>query len=340
MTPGVPPHDGCVRGADAAPRTRGHAAPASATASARVAVVGSINVDEIAAVRRHPLPGETLLATSSAVAPGGKGANQAVAAARLGASVCMVGAVGDDERAKVAVSLLLEAGVDLSAVVHAHVSTGIARITVDAAGENTIIVIPGANAEVDAAFVTKHEELIASAAVVVLQGEIPAAGTARAAACATGRVLVNLAPVIEIPAATLHAADPLVVNEHEARLLLSSLAGASNQVSATDEDAARRLHAHGIRSVVLTRGEFGVVCVDDDGAAVIPSPHVTAIDTSGAGDAFVGALAARLASGDDLRAAARFAVRVGAFAVQASGTQPSFPWAGDELPASDEGGQR
>ncbi|MEO6944873.1 MAG: ribokinase [Lacisediminihabitans sp.] len=335
MTPGVPQRAGRVRGEDASPRTRGHA-----TASANVAVVGSINVDEIVAVQRHPLPGETLLATSSAVAPGGKGANQAVAAARLGASVRMVGAVGDDERAAVALSLLLDAGVDLSAVVRTHAPTGVARITVDAAGENTIIVIPGANAEVDAAFVAEHENVIASAAVVVLQGEIPAAGSARAAAFATGRVLVNLAPVIEVPAAVLDAADPLVVNEHEARLLLSALSDTSNQSYGADEDVVRRLHAHGIRSVVLTRGADGAVCLDDDGIAVIVSPHVTAVDTSGAGDAFVGALATRLAAGDDLRAAARFAVRVGAFAVQASGTQPSYPWAGDALPDTTEGDVR
>lgn len=334
MTPGVPQHDGWVLGADSAPSTRGNAAGASATTPARVTVVGSINVDEIAIVQRHPLPGETLLAISSAVAPGGKGANQAVAAARLGASVRLVGAVGDDERDAVALSLLSDAGVDLSAVAHTNASTGVARITVDAEGENTIIVIPGANSEVDAAFVTEHEDVIAAAAVVVLQGEIPASGTARAASCATGRVLINLAPVIKIPPAALHAADPLVVNEHEARLLLSALTGVSSPVLESDEEVARRLHAHGMRSVVLTRGEHGAICADDDGITVIPSPRVIAVDTSGAGDAFVGALAARLATGDDLRTAARFAARVGAFAVQASGAQQSYPWAGDELPGA------
>lgn len=328
MKPRMPLHEERGREAHVSSRTR--VPLSSATARAHVVVVGSINVDEIVVVQRHPLPGETLLATSSSVAPGGKGANQAVAAARLGASVRLIGAVGDDEHSAVALNLLNKAGVDLSAIARSHASTGIARITVDAVGENTIIVIPGANSQVDSEFVAQHEDVIASAAVLVLQGEIPATGIARAAAAATGRVLINLAPVISVPPAALHAADPLVINEHEARLLLSALTNSSDQVS--DETAAQQLHASGIRSVVLTRGEHGVVCVDSSGTTVIPSPTVVAIDTSGAGDAFVGALAARLAAGDDVRTAARFAVRVGAFAVQASGTQPSYPWANDELP--------
>jgi ribokinase len=311
----------------------------SGTPVGGVCVVGSINVDEIVLVQRHPLPGETLLASSSAVAPGGKGANQAVAAARLGARVGMVGAVGDDGRAEAALSLLVGAAVDLSDVVHVDGPTGIARITVDAHGENTIIVIPGANARVDDALVSAHADSIARAAVVVLQGEIPVAASSRAAKSATGRVLLNLAPVVEIPADLLQAADPLVVNEHEARLLLSEPAGEAGS-DADDERIAARLREQGVHSVVLTRGARGAVCADSDGVTAIPSPRVNAVDTSGAGDAFVGALAARLADGDDLRTAVRFAVRVGAFAVCAAGTQPSYPWAGDRLPsvAAEDGG--
>ncbi|MGB3732454.1 ribokinase [Microbacterium sp.] len=310
----------------------------SGTTAGGVCVVGSINVDEIVVVQRHPLPGETLLATSSAVAPGGKGANQAVAAARLGASVRMIGAVGGDGRAETALSLLTGADVDLADVVRVEGPTGIARITVDDGGENTIIVIPGANQRVDDALVSEHSGSIAPAAVVVLQGEIPVAASSRAAELATGRVLLNLAPVIDVPAGLLQAADPLVVNEHEARLLLSQLTGEAGS-DADDASIAARLREHGVRSVVLTRGERGAVCADADGVTAIPSPRVDAVDTSGAGDAFVGALAARLADGDDLRTAARFAGRVGAFAVRSAGTQPSYPWAGDELPvvAEDEG---
>jgi len=309
----------------------------SGTAAGGVCVVGSINVDEIVVVQRHPRPGETLLAASSAVAPGGKGANQALAAARLGARVSMVGAVGDDGRAQTALTLLADAAVGLADVAHVDGPTGIARITVDEGGENTIIVIPGANARVDAERVAEHSDSISPAAVVVLQGEIPVAASSRAAGLATGRVLLNLAPVIDVPAELLHAADPLVVNEHEARLLLAQLAGETRS-DADDERVAVRLREHGVRSVVLTRGERGAVCADGDGVTAIPSPQVDAVDTSGAGDAFVGALAARLAEGDDLRTAARFAARVGAFAVRSAGTQPSYPWAGDDLPSAAEDG--
>lgn len=314
--------------------TAGAGSTAAGATDAAVTVVGSINVDEIVVVPRHPLPGETLLATSSAVAPGGKGANQAVAAARLGARVRIVGAVGDDERAQVAVSLLADAGVDLTGVTRTAQPTGIARITVDAGGENSIIVIPGANAEVDDAFVRAHADAIASAGVVVLQGEIPAGGSTRAAQLATGRVLVNLAPVIDVPEGLLHAADPLVVNEHEARVLLAAVWEPGDVLD--DEQVAQRLHRHGIRSVVLTRGAGGAICVDAAGTSAIAAPSVVAVDTSGAGDAFVGALAARLAAGDDVRAAASVAVRVGAFAVRAAGTQPSYPWAVDKLPSVQE----
>ncbi|GAA3929120.1 ribokinase [Microbacterium soli] len=298
-----------------------------------VCVVGSINVDEIVVVPRHPLPGETLLATSSTVAPGGKGANQAVAAARLGARVGMIGAVGDDGRARTALSLLAGAGVDLTDVVPVDGPTGIARITVDDVGENTIIVVPGANARVDDALVAARSASIARAAVVVLQGEIPVDASACAARLATGRVLLNLAPVIGVPGDLLQAADPLVVNEHEARLLLADVAGRTDP-DADDGRIAVLLQEQGARSVVLTLGARGALCVDDDGVTTIASPRVDAVDTSGAGDAFVGALAMRLADGDELRTAVRFAVRVGAFAVGSAGTQPSYPWAGDELPSA------
>lgn len=314
---------------------RGRAAPegtASGTAARGVCVVGSINVDEIVGVQRHPLPGETLLATSSTVAPGGKGANQAVAAARLGARVSMVGAVGDDGRADAALRLLTDAAVDLADVGHVDGPTGIARITVDERGENTIIVIPGANERVDDAFIAAHAHSIGRAAVVVLQAEIPTVASARAARLATGRVLLNLAPVVDVPADLLQAADPLVVNEHEGRLLLGERAERAES-DADDERIAALLRERGAHSVVLTRGARGAVCADADGVTAVASPRVDAVDTSGAGDAFVGALAARLADGDDLRTAARFAVRVGAFAVGSAGTQPSYPWAGDDLPA-------
>ena len=305
--------------------------PHDGAALTGVVVVGSINADQVTTVARHPLPGETLIGTSMVVLPGGKGANQAVAAAQLGARVGMVGAIGLDSLAASATVILESANVDLSNVRTVAGPTGLAVITVSADGENTIVVIPGANATVDADVVGQSADLIAGAAVVVLQGEIPAAGIAAAARLARGRVVLNLAPVIELDPATIAAADPLIVNEHEAALLLAQLTPGTPP-PASDAEAVARLREWGVTSVVLTRGALGAIVSDADGTDAVASPVVVAVDSSGAGDAFVGALSARLAAGDSLRDAARLAVRVGAFAVQSRGTQPSYPHAGDLLP--------
>jgi ribokinase len=306
---------------------------ADAPALTGVVVVGSINADQVVTVARHPLPGETLIGTSIAVLPGGKGANQAVAAAQLGARVAMVGAIGRDTHARTATAILRSAGVDLGAVQELDGPTGLAVITVDDAGENTIVVIPGANARVDAAFVSVNSSIIASAAVVVLQGEIPAAGITAAAGLARGRVVLNLAPVIDLDAATIASADPLIVNEHEAVLLLAQLVPGV-PAPASDADAVARLRDWGVTSVVLTRGALGAIVADAAGVESVAAPVVSAVDSSGAGDAFVGALSAALAAGDTLREAARLAVRVGAFAVQSRGTQASYPHTGDSLPTT------
>ena len=306
-------------------------APGTGATRAGVVVVGSINADQVVTVARHPLPGETLIGGSITMLPGGKGANQAVAAALLGAEVSMVGAIGRDAYAHTATTILESANVDLSSVRTVDSPTGLAVITVSDDGENTIIVIPGANAAVDADVVDRSADLIAGAAVVVLQGEIPAAASAAAARWATGRVVLNLAPVIELDVATVAAADPLVVNEHEAALLLAQLTPGA-EPPASDAEAVARLREWGVRSVVLTRGALGAIIADADGTDAVPSPAVVSVDSSGAGDAFVGALGARLAAGDSLREAVGLAVRVGAFAVQSRGTQPSYPHAGDILP--------
>ncbi|MCK9793228.1 ribokinase [Isoptericola sp. 4D.3] len=307
-----------------------------------VVVVGSANADLLARTAVHPAPGETVLGRDLAVLPGGKGANQAVAAARLGARVAFVGAVGDDEFAQAATSGLRDAGVDLDRLTVVEGSTGVAVVTVAADGENSIVVIPGANAAVDASLVRRHADLLAGAAVVVLQGEIPRDGVEAAAHLAGGRLVVNLAPVIEVDPAVLRRADPLVVNEHEAHAALRLLdrdGGTGPGVSGElpDDEVVGRLRALGVPSVVLTRGAQGALVaargLGADGDVVsVPAPRVDAVDTTGAGDAFVGALAGELARGSGLVDAAHLAARVGAFAVRGSGAQPSYPWAGDELP--------
>ncbi|KPG85555.1 hypothetical protein AEQ27_05485 [Frigoribacterium sp. RIT-PI-h] len=306
-----------------------------------VVVVGSINVDQVVTVDRLPLPGETLIGSSMTLSPGGKGANQAVAAARRGARTVMIGAVGDDGRADDALPYLRSSGVDFSGVDTVPGPTGLAIVSVGGDSENTIVVVPGANGAVGASAVGSHSAALSEAAVVVLQGEIPVDGIAAAVQHAGGRVVFNLAPVIDVPADVVKAADPLVVNEHEGRLLLAAWGVSASGSQATDEEArvddesvVTSLRAQGVTSVVMTRGAAGAIVSDASGSVLVASPKVAAVDSSGAGDAFVGALAAGLAAGSSLLEAAQDAVRVGAFSVTGVGTQASYPTLEDELPAA------
>ena len=298
-------------------------------APAAVVVIGSVNTDLIVRVPRHPRPGETVLGGPSTTSPGGKGANQALAAARRGARTALVGAVGSDEDAVLALALLHEAGVDLTGVRHLDGGTGLAIITVAADGENAIVVVPGANARVQRDQV--DDEVLAAAGVCVLQGEVPAEVVVHAVARCTElgtRVLLNLAPPLALPPGVLRAADPLVVNEHEARAALAQLTDAE----VAEAELPGALHAAGVRSVVVTLGARGAVVVDAAGTTAVPAPRVEVRDSTGAGDAFVGALAGQLAAGASLVDAARLAARVGAATVRADGAQPSYPWAGEQLP--------
>ncbi|WME22732.1 ribokinase [Brachybacterium sp. GU-2] len=310
----------------------------AATASSpdgTIVVVGSVNVDLLAQVQRHPRPGETLHGTGGQMLPGGKGANQAVAAARLGARVAMVGAVGSDVQAEAAVSALREAGVDLGHVAEIEGPTGLAIVTVAEDGENSIVVIAGANDAMDAARVRAAAEVISAARIVVCQGEIPRDGIEALPALVTGRFLHNPAPVMELDPAVLRASDPLVVNQHEAGLVLAQLA--PGQEAPEDPEAVvAALRAAGIPSAVLTLGADGSLVADQAGVRRIPPAPVEAVDTTGSGDAFIGALALGLARGDDLATAARLASRVGAFAATGEGAQPSYPTAADALPPLHE----
>lgn len=310
----------------------------AATASSpdgTIVVVGSVNVDLLAQVQRHPRPGETLHGTGGQMLPGGKGANQAVAAARLGARVAMVGAVGTDVQAEAALSALREAGVDLGHVAEIEGPTGLAIVTVAEDGENSIVVIAGANDAMDAARIRAAAEVISAARIVVCQGEIPRDGIEALPALVTGRFLHNPAPVMELDPAVLRASDPLVVNQHEAGLVLAQLA--PGQEAPEDPEAVvAALRAAGIPSAVLTLGADGSLVADQGGVRRVPPAPVEAVDTTGSGDAFIGALALGLGRGDDLTTAARLASRVGAFAATGEGAQPSYPTAADELPALQE----
>lgn len=286
-----------------------------------VVIVGSLNVDLHLLVERHVRPGETLLAAGGTFSPGGKGANQACAAGLAGAETVMLGALGDDAAASVATSRLIEVGVDLSGVERVPGPSGLAVVSVDAEGENTVVVVPGANSAVTPEVVAGWRDVIEAADVVVLQGEISAASNAVAAGLTRGRLVVNLAPVIPLDPAVLRMADPLVVNEHEGAAALEQLGGPWLTEPHQIVDGLREA---GVPSVVVTLGSSGSLVFDGERTFAVPTPKVPVVDTVGAGDAFCGALAARLALGESLAEAAAYASRFAASTVQFPGAQSSY----------------
>ena len=292
---------------------------------AEVFVVGSINQDFVLKVERRPKPGETVTDAVLSTHNGGKGANQAAAAALLGGSVALLGRVGDDGFGGPLVRALGKKGVDTALIEEAHdSSTGTAFITVTEDGENSITVAPGANRRLTPEDVDAARGAIAGAAVLVAQMEVPRECVARAVEVAGGvgtRAVLNLAPPFNVPRAVLEGLDPLVVNEHEAAFLLgSAVEGVDGALS-----AAPKLLALGPRSAVITVGEAGAVLAGGGSAEHLPAPGVDVVDTTGAGDAFVGALAARLANDTPLEDAVAYAVRAGAAAVTREGAQGALP---------------
>jgi len=292
---------------------------------ADVFVVGSINQDFVLSVERRPTPGETVTDARLATHNGGKGANQAAAAALLGAGVTFLGRVGDDGFGEPLVRALAEKGVDTNLVEEVpDSSTGTAFITVTPDGENAITVAPGANRRLTVEDVDAASGTIGEAKVLVVQMEIPPEVVRRAVEVASAnetRALVNLAPPFEVPQALLEKLDPLVLNEHEAAFLLGeSVEGVDGALSAASE-----LSDLGPRSVVVTVGEEGAVFANGASAEHLTAPRVEVVDTTGAGDAFVGALAARLADDAPLEDAVAYAVRAGAAAVTKEGAQGALP---------------
>ena len=292
---------------------------------AGVFVVGSINQGFVLSVERRPAPGETVTDARLATHNGGKGANQAAAAALLGASVAFLGRVGDEGFGGPLVRSLADKGVDTSLVQEAPGSfTGTAFITVTPDGENAITVAPGANRRLTVEDVDHASEWIQEARVLVAQMEIPPQAVLRAVEVAAGsgtRALINLAPPFEVPRTLLEKLDPLVVNEHEAAFLLGeSVEGVDGALSAAPE-----LLSLGPRSVVVTVGDDGAVFSGGESAQHLTAPKVEVVDTTGAGDAFVGALAARLADNAPLEDAVAYAVRAGAAAVTKEGAQGALP---------------
>ncbi|MDQ2583038.1 ribokinase [Saccharothrix yanglingensis] len=276
-----------------------------------VLVLGSANADLVVPVPRRPAAGETVLGGDTTVLPGGKGANTAVAAARLGADVSFAGAVGDDRHGELLRRSLASSGVRTGHLRTSGRPTGVAYITVTPDGENSIVVAPGANADVSEADVDALTWDGVAVLVCSLEVPVPTVAHAVAAAASRGaRPLLNLSPVVEVPAETLALLDPLVVNEHEAASLAPSF---------------EALLDLGPRSAVVTLGARGAAVVTREGVVEVAAPPVSAVDTTGAGDAFAGALAAGLAAGSSLVDAAAFAARVAALSVTSAGAQPSYP---------------
>jgi ribokinase len=292
---------------------------------ADVFVLGSINQDFILKVERRPEPGETVTNAELSTHNGGKGANQAAAAALLGASVTFLGRVGDDEFGGPLVQALTDKGIDTGLVKRVSgKSTGAAFITVTPDGENAITVAPGANRSLTPEDADAAYEKILGSRVLVAQMEIPVKTVLRAVEIADERgtrALVNLAPTFEVPRELLEKLDPLVVNEHEAAFLLGSkVEGVDGALSAAPE-----LLSLGPRSAVITIGEDGAVFADGESTGHLPAPEVGVVDTTGAGDAFVGALAVKLARNASLEEAVAYAVRAGAAAVTKEGAQGALP---------------
>ena len=276
-----------------------------------VVVVGSANLDLVARASRLPKPGETVSGSHFFEACGGKGVNQAIAAARAGAKTAFIGALGRDHAGEILLAALVKDGVDVSAVQRVSAPTGRALIGVSDSGENSIIVVPGANHAVSVDDIEKNKSLISSAKVLLCQLEVPLTVVQRAfelAGSSTTRIL-NPAPAQALPDSLLGVVDIVTPNEYEVELL-----GGVNQ-----------LQNLGIKTVIVTQGEKGAMVVDATGARQVDPYKVTAVDSTGAGDAFCGMLAARLAIGESMTNSLRAAVIAGALATQIEGAVPSLP---------------
>jgi ribokinase len=290
-----------------------------------VLVIGSANMDMVVGCDRFPQPGETILARDFGMFPGGKGANQAVAAAKIGGHVQFIGKMGSDPFHDGLVASLQREGVQLDGLFVDEVTpTGVALITVDGKGENEIVVASGSNMKLTPADLDAQEALFAEASVVLVQLEIPVDTVQRAVELGRkhgATVILNPAPARLLPQELLRSVDYLTPNETE----VAQLAGLSPDGLPTSEDSARALVARGVRNVVVTLGEQGALLVSEDGAQRYPACRVRAVDTTAGGDAFNGALAFGLAGGRSPAEAIQLANAVAGYAVTHRGAQPSMP---------------
>lgn len=292
---------------------------------AKVVVVGSLNMDLVTRAERLPRGGETLIGKSFATVPGGKGANQAVAAARLGAQVSMVGCVGDDAYGEQLRGALLAEAIDCQAVSVIEGSSGVALIVVDDSSQNAIIIVAGANAQLAPEVVAGFDAILQAADVIICQLEVPysTVGYALKRGRELGKtVILNPAPASgPLPADWYASIDYLIPNESEA----SALSGLPVNSRESAEAAAGQLIAAGAGKVIVTLGAQGSLFADGASVEYFPAPKVEAIDTTAAGDTFVGAFAAALAAGKSEAEAIGFGQVAAALSVTRAGAQPSIP---------------
>jgi ribokinase len=293
--------------------------------SSEILVIGSLNMDLVVQTSRLPQAGETLAGSEFHLIPGGKGANQAVAASRSGAKTHMIGCVGDDAFSEIMLESLRIANVDVKGVSQlSGISTGTATIIVEGGGENRIIIIPGANGRVTNDLVEQKWDLIARSDMVILQHEIPLTTIHSIIKNCQQKqipVLLNPAPMYPIPMDILAALDTLVVNEAEA----AALTGDSIKSFDTAKESARKIMQSGVKTVIITLGENGAILMDNKGYINHPGYKVAVIDTTAAGDTFVGGYSASITEGKSSTKALEYACAASAIAVMRLGAQTSIP---------------
>lgn len=291
-----------------------------------ILIAGSINMDLVIDTERLPIKGETLIGKTIRYIPGGKGANQAVSAARLGANVLFIGKVGQDSFGPKLKNFLKKEKLDLRGLEKSSLSSGLAFITVDSNGDNTIVILPGSNSEVDPIYIEKNRHLIQEANMIVAQYEIPLESVDRLFTIAKNLnkiTLLNPAPALKTPNEILKKVDYLVLNETE----LSFFVDSNKTLEELDEiiSAARMLQKRGTNIVVVTLGSRGAITITQDNVIRTEGIKVNAVDTTAAGDCFIGALAVQLNNDASLEAALDFANRVAAISVQRFGGSRSLP---------------